>query len=273
MVGVYILILGFVKVIILLIGLIIWRLIVYIRKSPQRKQRRILREIAERDYQQARGSAHLLLLKEARARLSRRLDDLREKISGLHRELDLCNANEHRDLENCATRYIVENHLHEVAGIGEQLREQLLRRVFRSRLEDLRHATHIPGVGIARQQALDTWVTNYRAQMPRFLQSSFPGKDQITSQYATVKIRLQAQLDEYRDREADLVALLHQLEAAIRDLDHITIENFRAAVSGSAHDIELVERYLCGAFAEWQPMPDWFEKAVFEEKDDGALAG
>ena len=226
-----------------------------------------IRRRARTDCRDARGTAHLQLLRQAQDRASaaaaKCTDELRTSRQKLT-QLELAEANK---LRLALERHIVHTFFDQVQGIGSTLKARILSSVFRGHLSDLKRAHSVQGVGEERQRAINKWIRQYEARIPALLETPYPGKDQILGEYSREKRDLETAIDMLEKRQARLNTRMKQIHNAIVPLEAVSVSDFVKALRDPMYPSVKTDRYLRGVFAEWEPVPDWFKEAISEESD------
>ena len=233
--------------------------------NPATAMKRKLKHQARIEYRNARGSAHLRLLREASQRLKQESSHNSQQLEALRTRLD--DVKEERDSELVkALRYsIARTLLTEVEGIGPTLQQRILQGVFRGKLADLHKAYLLERVGSKRQAAISQWVTHYEGQIPNRLKQEFPRKKGIIAQYTQPIHELRGNIDRLEARQQVLQRLF---ERARKEMDKLQVVSERdfviARMDPTYRPVEL-DYYVRGAFAEWESVPAWFKELVSTE--------
>lgn len=253
--------LGVCSILALLVG--IWAY----ENTPEKKRRRALNFQARLDYKNARGTAHLKLLRQARQRL-RKLDaQQKAELSRAKSYLVRLEQEQQEALRLTLEREIVQNHLQEVPGIGVNLKNQIITSAFSSRIGDLRYTQmRVAGIGPTRQTALNNWIIHYEQQIPQMLAGDFPGKSQIIQQYGKKSGDLLVRISYLEQYLIKLDGLVKQVTQVIQRLSAITTRDFRLALERPDKTNTELDTYIKGVFSEWEPMPGWFKDALAEGK-------
>jgi hypothetical protein len=236
-----------------LIALLLPRLIYEIR----------LYKRARHDYRVARGTQHLRQLRPSLLALRSDLRALKSKLRRAEDRLIRLEVERSEALRAALVRYLVDNRLTEAQGIGPQFSARIVKGCFRGRLRDLRNAHRISGVGYARQNAIDRWVQKREAEMPRLLETSFPGKTDIEKRYEDEERSL---LDTLESAERDMKVKLPIYKAgrnAIKKLRTVKFSDFRKVLKGEP-EANVPNWYFEGVYPAWKPAPEWF-KMLLEE--------
>jgi len=218
---------------------------------------------ARLDHERARGSVHLQMLRQAQARLEADWLANQTELKQLEQDRAVVQAQCDEDLISALSRHLVMTRLDEVRGIGSKTKADIIRDVFDGHLEDLRSAGWITGISEARQRAINEWILTYRRQFPQLLQEEFPSKRQILNHYRPRLEDLDGPIGQLRARRDELVALREAVSDALSQLWRVTVQDFVAALRdpSNAAAVNAVQGYLNGAYAEWEPMPEWFRRA------------
>ena len=235
--------------------------------TPEQKRRRALNYQARLDYKNARGTAHLKLLRQARQRLRKLGAQQKAELSRAKSYLAQLEQEQQEALRVTLEHEIVQNHLQEVPGIGVNLKKHIIASAFSSRISDLRYAQRrVSGIGSTRQIALNNWISHYEQQIPQMLAGDFPGKSQVIQQYGEKSRDLHVRIGYLEQYLIKLDSLVKQVTRIIQQLSAITARDFRLALERPDKTNAELEAYIKGAFSEWEPMPGWFKDALTEGK-------
>jgi hypothetical protein len=227
-----------------------------------RKQRRALVRYARQEYATARGFAHRQILEQAHRRLHHQIDELKTAIGRSEAQLHSVETQRTSALTAQLEHHLVHDRLDEVPGIGPSLKERILAATQARKLADLHRAYIVSGVGQSRQLEIERWIQGYSARLPQLVNEPFPGRSEIMNRFEGHIAEVNRQRT--RDRQA-LAALERQwasLEPHYTWLSQVTPKHFEHAALGLADDMAKVDRFLIGAFAEWEPLPAWFKEAI-----------
>ncbi len=233
-------------------------------------QRLILRRQARRDYENARGTLHVEMLRKAQARLDVASSKWQAELQAVERERAALQAQCDEELVRLLSRYLVLTRLDEVRGMAPKTKADIIRDVFDDHLEDLRSAQWVAGVSEGCQRAINDWILHYRRQFPALLEEDFPGRRQVMGRYEARLERFDVRLRVLRARVDDLVALRERVGQALARLWPVTVQDFVTAARDptDATAYTAVQGYLRGVFAEWEPMPEWFRRACTVAEDE-----
>lgn len=237
-------------------------LVYFLSWRTQAARQRQLKKEARRDYQQARGTQHRQLLRRGRTKMV--VEQQRQQEALQHAKQELKRQQRQRDdaLEARLPRWLIENHFHEIPGLGKAMRDDIVARVFYSRLQDLHDAYRCQGVGPRKQIAISRWVYEYEIKMEVLQQHDFPGKAEVLAKYQQPIKAQKAQVTRLVKKKARLDRRLARIEETLAWLQAVEESDFIKAYCGAddaPHD--KVEAYLRGVFAEWEPEPRWFREA------------
>jgi hypothetical protein len=149
-----------------------------------------------------------------------------------------------------------------VEGLGISLSDKIKKKVFKSRLKDLRSAHRIKGVGDSRQKNINKWVNKYEKRVPKLLEENFPGKQQIMSEFAQKISQAEDSLTESTNRLVIIEARLNRTKKEISKLQKVTLEDFILAKEGPSEKEEEIAYYLKGVFGEWEDIPVWYKEVL-----------
>lgn len=228
-------------------------------------RRRELARQARQDYAQARGTAHRHLLEDAARKLNRQLDPVRRQLLSTQAARDGTLRRQESDLDAILARQIVQNHLQEVPGIGEKRKALILASVFKKDLTDLYRSQTIPGIGEQLQWSINQWVRHYKSQWPGLRKRDFPGKVALLERHRANLAEHDQRIHELKARQVPLEESLARVNQELSWLRQITAGDFVRALNGPSNANPVLNRYLHGVFAEWEPMPDWFRAVVASE--------
>ena len=235
--------------------------------GPRARTRRALRKVMRQQYASARGTAHLRLLRQGRARLVARRQTLSQRAQSIQIGLDKAARSRDLALKRRLSEHLVQTELRQVPGIGARLHETLATQVFKNDPDDLLGAERVPGVGPRRQAAISRWVADCKRRMPDLLAGDFPHKRDVLRQCENERSQLQAELTRNESDQRDVARLLERVDVAIAALDGITAADFSRAMREPGHRAEALERYCRGAFGEWESVPDWFAQLAEANPD------
>lgn len=226
-----------------------------------------IRKRAKLEHENARGTAHLRMLREARRSAWKVSRDCTRDLHDARRTLGQLEQEREKQLRQALERHIAYTYLAQVSGIGPMLRDRIFFSVFRGHLRDLRRAHVVRGVGEERQWAINVWVREYEARIPTLLNGPFPGKDQTTRRFSGEKKALETKVEGLTARVANLEAQIARMSEAMEPLQGVGVKDFVRVLRDPTCTSEQIDRYLQGVFAEWEPVPDWFKEVAAQESD------
>jgi hypothetical protein len=224
-----------------------------------------IRKQARLDYENARGTAHMQMLRTARRSA---LKAARKHAGDLHsarQRLARLDQERGKKLRQILELHIAYTYLDQVRGVGSTLKDRILRTVFPRRLRDLKRAHTVHGVGQEKQWAINHWIREYEARIPALLKGPFPGKNRIIKEYGTEKAALEIRTEELTQRKASLGKWVGQISEAMGPLQGVSVREFVKAIQEPGQPTDKIDRYLRGVFAEWESTPDWFRQVISQE--------
>jgi cbb3-type cytochrome oxidase subunit 3 len=257
----------FLLIILILICVAFLCLLLYLY-NPARRRRRLLAKQARLEYGNARGTAHLKILKDSRPRLANEINNLRPELEKSKNELKSLELQQSQKLRVLLETQIIHDHFDEISGIGSTFRDKLLRLVYRSNLSDLRHASSmIHGIGDARQIQINAWVDKWETQIWRQLQTDFPGRANIEHEFRAPKLTISTRIEQLEKTLSGKEELLKSLDYLVKQLGSVSPTDFYRVLIDPSQSSEKLDFYLRGAFAEWESIPGWFKQIVGEVPD------
>ncbi len=226
--------------------------------SPQAIRKESVVMQAKIDFQRARGTAHLAILRQAYARTNRQLEQCARNLATVQNQIAALQRERDEKLRAILERLIAYTRLTDVKGIGPKMRDRILATTFRSRLTDLTQAYRVQGVGSSKQQAINAWIQNYSHQLPMLLSQDFDGKSQIVEQYQSRLRDLNNQVSLLTHERENLQSQLQNLRTPIQELEKTRVADFVHAIQNPTSVSDDVDKFLIGLFPEWETPPDWF---------------
>lgn len=221
-----------------------------------------LRKQAKIDYQQARGTAHKSLLQKARHHLLQQQKAEQHVINAAQKEIKRLEAQQRQELEQVLTDYLVKERLTDVSGIGKARHADIVWRIYKGNLTDLQRAHQLPGIGQRTQGAINQWVRHYRKNFAKLLQENFPGKQQVILAYRNAVATQREKIDSAKKVSRTVQVKLDRIEPALNRLENVTVKDFYRVLKDPTASTPDLDHYIQGVFAEWEPIPDWFLKAI-----------
>ena len=223
-----------------------------------------IRQRARHDYQAARGTQHLHLLRASLSVLQKSMQDRREKIKNIEQQLKSLRYTRSDELRAALSRYLVENHLTDVQGIGPQLSRRIIASCFRNDLRDLHLAHGVQGIGPTLHEAIMAWVRTMEAKLPQRLKEDFPDKQRILDAYAEKERSLQKAVAREREALIEERSLHDKAHAAALQLKKVKPGHFYRALLRVSSKTRVPAWYFLGVFPPWEPMPEWFRALLGE---------
>lgn len=215
------------------------------------------RRQAKADYEQARGTAHKLLLQDAKKILIQSKKKIEDKLKESKTRQSLLNAKRQSTLLQALETHLARTRLQEVPGIGEQRQSAILQIAFKGSLSDLKYAGQVPGIGEQTQRAINQWVDAIKRQIPQLLQEDFPGKHKIELKHQQQMQEMTKAISEYSRKKQRFEMYLRRIDIELAWLESVKIKDFKQALKTN-QSTEKLDRYIQGVFAEWEAVPDWF---------------
>ncbi len=234
---------------------------------PVKKWRNSIHKQARLDYENARGTAHLRMLRKAHESLNKKIKDIDIQIRAYQTEIERLQKDCEAQLRIALERHIVYTYLGNVPGIGPKLRDSILSKVFKSRLRDLQMAFRVPGIGETRQREINNWIKTYEQQIPSLMKWDFPGKADIDQKFEATTGSLKKKTQHLTAMKTEFKRKVNLAEGEILRLESIQLQDFKLAFE-NPRDLNInIENYLKGVFTEWEPVPAWFKEIVAEGED------
>ncbi|MBN1315755.1 MAG: hypothetical protein JXA42_09815 [Anaerolineales bacterium] len=235
--------------------------------SPSARQNWAIRKQAKLDYENARGTAHLEMLKDAQRRIEKETKQQRKYLTAERNKLSKIVQERNTKLRRILERHIAYTYLDQVHGVGPVLKDRILKAVFRNSIKDLRRASIVQGVGEEKQWAINNWIRTYEVRIPTLLEGPFPGKESIVKQYTQSIGNARTAIESIQKRIAELEITRDQISGAIEPLQEIKVKDFIRALQQPSSKSEEIDYFFRGVFAEWEPIPDWFMNVIAQETD------
>ncbi len=223
-----------------------------------------LYRLAQKEYQEARGTTHKHLLQRALQQYRQARQNADRSIHNLKNELTVLHQQQEIKFRRLLAQHLVTTRLQEIHGIGPKRSAIIQKRVFRDRLTDLYRARELPEITPEIQAGINKWIHHYESQFSTLLQGDFPGKDAI-------KVAYEQQLKERQEKikkAQESTHLFASKEAKINEelnwLNQVRSKDFYQALRNPTQSNKKTDRYMQGVFAEWEPIPDWFREILSE---------
>lgn len=240
-------------------------IVYYFYFSPQAIRKESIVMQAKIDFQGARGTAHLAILRQSHTQITRQLEQCIQKSTMVQNQIAALQRERDEKLRATLEHLIAYTRLTEVKGIGPKMRDRILATAFRSRLTDLAQAYRVQGVGSAKQQAINAWIQYYSRQLPTLLSEEFEGKSQIVAHYESLLRDLNSQFSLLTHEKENLQARLQNLQTPIQTLEKIRVADFVHLIQNPSLVKDDVDKYLIGLFPDWETPPDWFNALSNQE--------
>lgn len=219
-----------------------------------------VKDRAQRDYLDARGTLHLKQIDLALTRLQAHIDSLHERISHLHSQLRHLEVERNEKLRSALLKHILSEGLKQVPGIGNALAEEILTTCYDGTLASLSRAyLYVRGIGEKRQLAINKWIKTLETRIPALLESEFPHKREIMEDYQAKIEQLKQTQKSLEEELSNLSRFQHEAINKVKWLRTVWPEHFVRAYQGDKEARDLVARYLLGVFPEWDEPPAWFK--------------
>ena len=228
--------------------------------SPAAQRRIHLHRRAAHDYDNARGTQHLKLLRHALDANLQKHRVYQVELDAVSKDKSKVEAKTMEEWRHALIEHLLKTRLQEIRGIGPALSGILYAYAHgQGNLTSLRLASkNIQGIGPSRQADIDAWVARYEAAIPTLVASDFPGKQEIQARYNGRLSALSAEIDRLETKKKTVVAEIEQIRVAIAPLSKVNRHSVLQALQGTYTMPDEVEHYLRGAFPEWESVPDWF---------------
>jgi len=235
--------------------------------TPWIGEARRIAKTAREDHAGSRGTHHAKQLREAIRLHERHLQPLRGEHTKLQAELNGIARREQAELERALTQALIDSSFLKIPGIGPKLRDRILGTCFDGSLDSLLRAHQVYGVGQEKSFAIRNWVQQMRRGFTSRLEEDFPGKSEVQAKHSARSEELARRLKSLSSRIARREEVVAVAGEHLAPLERTTPRTFRRALRGDQPAAERVGAYVTGAFAEWEPLPDWFA-AILKEPDE-----
>ena len=236
--------------------------------QPARRRKLALQRRALDDYKSARGTDQKILLGKALGPAKASLRELNQKIDSLEDEASSAKQQCVEDYLAHLEAKIVEEEFGKLPGVGPKLRQNILGEVFHGRLNDLRNASRVRGVGASRQQVINDWIAQCRARISGGSYTDAEAKARFKHMYREQVAALGAQRAQLEAQHKALSGAIQQAEHAFRRFEAVRLDHFQKALTTSKPAALVPDWYFQGVYAAWEPVPDWF-RAVTTQPEQG----
>ncbi len=227
-----------------------------------------LRQQAGIDYQQARGTAHKVLLQKARTSLVRQRTAYMDSIQTAQKETLRLKTIRDQKLKDALVHYLVHERLTDIPGIGASRKADILRNIYKGQLMDLHRAHLLPGIGEQTQAAINEWVRNQQINLSRLLQENFPGRQPIDSWYHHTLLAKEQEVATARKHLVPIEKHIDVIETKLLWLEKISKNDFYKALKNPDTASPELNDYIQGVFGEWEPVPQWFRDGLAQADGD-----
>jgi len=212
----------------------------------------------------ARGSMHLRQICNSLKILNKNITNLEKEKQKSEKDLHKLNQRTSERLLNALTHHIVETRLSEIEGIGPILRDRIIVNCFDGTLGSLRRTYSLEGIGEKKLQAISRWVEKVEHDIPSLLKNDFPDKMTIIEECKRDEREIIERLRKIEERIAPMYEIKKKAVEEKDRLSVVGISHFRKSYQLNKEASEMVNEYLKGVFAEWEPMPMWFKTLISE---------
>lgn len=220
------------------------------------------RERAWHDYENARGTIHRRLLLDAEPRLQTMTREAHKQAVSLKEEARRLESARRRELFRAVVRPLVARELPTLPGIGPRLADAIQAQVFNGDLDSLRMAYMIERIGPQKQATINAWIDQQTPLLLDLLDRPFPEKAVIVARYDHEIDEKDAELSRAKTHEKEYRNVLKRVYDELDWLMAVTQGDFELTYGNRDAAHEQISRYLLGVFSPWEPMPDWFTRAL-----------
>jgi len=226
----------------------------------------ILNKQAEIDYQNARGTAHLNMLLDTHGRYTLVFNNNLRELEILKREYNSLISKKENELLTALSRHIINNELTEVRGIGTRLKDTILSKVFKTRLDDLSSFDTLIDINETIQNSIWHWVKKKKLEINTRMKRIFPNKQLILNKYQAEEEKIKINIEKLDKFLIKIGIILDQLQVYIGDLQEISEDYFfQMLKTPNFIEVNKINSYIKGIFSEWEQPPLWFQKLVMDK--------
>ena len=226
---------------------------------------------AYKDYQLCRGTQHLKQIRSSLKVLGQEIKNLSNKKNGVEIAIKEGIKQKEINLNKTLATYLVETQLDSVEGIGQKLKQAIIRGCFDGTLKSLHYAQgRVYGVGDLKQSAMSRWVKKLEIDFPKLLGNEFPDKAKIMQAYEDQDKKLKKELEMITKELVSLVELRSISVSNEERLSKTRPYHFVKAYKNDKDASEQVSEYIKGAFPEWVVVPSWFKTLISEYGQENA---
>jgi hypothetical protein len=212
----------------------------------------------------ARGSIHLKHIRNSLKILNKNITNLDKEKQKLEQDLHKLKQRTSERLLNALSKHIVATRLSEIEGIGPILRDRIILNCFDGTLGSLKKAYRIEGIGAIKIRSISRWLEEVEQEIPQLLKYDFPNKMTIIEECKRDEHEINEQLRNISERSAPMNEIKKKAMEEKNRLSVVDSSHFRKSYQLNTEASEMVNQYLIGVFAEWEPMPMWFRILISE---------
>jgi len=217
---------------------------------------------ARDDYNNARGTIHLKILKRCLRNLQLKIKETEKELEILKQYKEEIAIERLRELKKAATIYLINSEFTSIPGVGPILRDRVMKECFNGTLESLYRASMVHGIGEERARAICAWVNNAERRLPQILKGNFPRKKKINRKYDALDEEASRRIIEMESLLKQMLKLERKALHEIASLEKVKISTFFKSYKGDEEASRAVTNYLLGCFPKWRRTPDWFRVLV-----------
>jgi hypothetical protein len=230
---------------------------------PLNKEKEGLKAHAQANYESARGTAHKVILMNARRTLQAQIKANRSALMDDQERLRSLVSARDSNLEQTVTLQIVASDLQNVRGVGPELAKKIQSTVFNGSLGSLHNAYMIYGIGEQKQKEISAWVREQTREVKRILKTDFPGKSEIMIAAEQAIGQAEKRIEQLTDELSAQSNLMKAIDDELSWLHLVSEKVFEARLVRDVDDNALlIDRYQLGVFAPWAEPPGWFATAA-----------
>jgi hypothetical protein len=113
----------------------------FISKVEEKKKNAELKRLAKSEFEHARGSSHLKMLKDAQKRYTIKISEYEREIHRLNAERIQVSETSKIQLRQALERHLISTRITEISGIGNAIGSMILNSVYKGNLKDLYRAS------------------------------------------------------------------------------------------------------------------------------------
>jgi hypothetical protein len=229
------------------------------------RKAKLLRKQALVDYQNARGTQHLRLLKPIRTKLEPKLTHINQQLTSLEKHRQALKDKRDMQLRKAFEQHILSILPGEIPGrVYQGIWDSFIKNTYQGNLTDLCNPKFWWGLDEKQQAAIIERVNYHLSHKDEEMKAGFSGKDEVQAKYDPIIDNLSYTINNLEQEQTRLNHLLNQANQEIQLLEQIQPKHFEIALLHPNVNAEYLEHYLKGAFAEWEDMPKWFKELIDE---------